>query len=283
MKRYYYGLIGTLLVLVTSCVPLVILEAASFCGKEKASALIQWIVSNAFSAVITKKTDSGLTRWYLKDVELTRSEQLTRKVFSSLFGLFFTMFTLASSVFWENLLLDVSYGCKPDDASVSMECFEYNIKENVEFWRAFARLGEDPIDCSSPKYLNGSVGVICYQMVFNIGVASGASYGVFKLAMIAVSAATSAMLLHKRSKNVNRTRIIVAVLIVTLYAAFVVSQVVETEKGPSSLVVMIDSHNVAIYLQVLMGLGAVLSFVYFVPWKQLVAFQSNLYLYDPIL
>lgn len=63
MKRYYYGLIGTLLVLVTSCVPLVILEAASFCGKEKASALIQWIISNAFSAVITKKTDSGLTRW----------------------------------------------------------------------------------------------------------------------------------------------------------------------------------------------------------------------------
>ncbi|PFX22747.1 hypothetical protein AWC38_SpisGene12715 [Stylophora pistillata] len=274
MKRYYYGLIGTLLALVTSCVPLVILVAASFCGKEKASALIHWIVSNAFSAVITKKTDSGLTRWYLKDIELTRSERLMRKLFSSLFGLFFTMFTLASSVFWETLLLDVSYGCKPDDASMSMECFEYNIKENVEFWRAFSRFGEYPIDCNSPKYLNGSVGVICYQMVFNIGAASGASYGGFKLAMIAVNAATSAMLLHKRSGTVNRTRIFIAVLLVTVYVAFVVSQVVETEKGPSSLIVMIDSHNVAIYLQVIMGLGAILSFVYYIPWKQLVAFQS---------
>lgn len=283
MKRYDYGLIVGLPALATSCVPLVILVAASFCCREKATALIHWIVSNAFSAIITKKTDNGLTRWYIKDIDLTRSEELLGKVLSSLFGLYFMLFTVASSLFWETLLLDISYSCKPDDVSASVECFEYNIKENVEFWKAFARLGEDPIDCNSGKFLNGSVGVICYQMVFNIGAASGASYGGFKLSMIAVNAATSAMLLHKRSPSVNRTRVIVGLLITAVYAAFLVSQVVETEKGSSSLIVTLDSHNLAIYLQMVMGLCAVLAFVFYIPWKQLVAFQSHLYLYDPIV
>lgn len=85
-----------------------------------------------------------------------------RKVFFSFFGLFFIMFIFVLSVFWENLFFDVSYGCKLDDVFVFMECFEYNIKENVEFWRVFVRFGEDLIDCSSFKYFNGFVGVICY-------------------------------------------------------------------------------------------------------------------------
>lgn len=283
MKRFEYGLIAGLPALATSCVPLIIFIVMSVCCKEKAKALLQWIVSNAFSAIITRKIDNGLTRWYFRDIELTRSEQLLGKVFSSLLGLYFLLFTMASSLFWETLLLNISYTCKPDDDLVSMECFEYNIKENVEFWRAFSRLGEDPIDCSSAKVLNGSVGVICYQMAFNIGAASGASYGGFKLSMIAVNAATSAMLLHKRSAGITRTRIIVGLLLIAIYAAFLASQVVESEKGSFSLIVSLDSHSLAIYLQMVMGFFAGFAFVFYIPWKELVNFQSHLYLYDPIV
>ncbi|XP_078377707.1 uncharacterized protein LOC144660850 [Oculina patagonica] len=283
MKRYDYGLIAGLPALATSCVPLIVFVAMSLCCREKAKALLHWIVSNAFSAIITRKIDNGLTRWYFRDIELTRSEELLGKVFSSLFGLYFLLFTMASSLFWETLLLNISYTCNPDDGSVSMECFEYDLKENVEFWKAFSKLGEGPIDCNSAKVLNGSVGVICYQMVFNIGAASGASYGGFKLSMIAVNAAASAMLLHKRSASITRTRIIVGLLLTAIYAAFLASQVVESEKGSSSLIVTLDSHSLAIYLQMVMGFLAGFAFVFYIPWKELVTFQNHLYLYDPIV
>ena len=283
MKRYDYGLIAGLPALATSCVPLIIFVVMGSCCREKATALLHWIVSNAFSAIITRKTDNGLTRWYFRNVELTRSEELLGKVFSSLFGLYFLLFTMASSLFWETLLLNISYTCNPNDGSVSMECFEYDIKENVEFWKAFSRLGENPIDCNSAKVLNGSVGVICYQMVFNIGAASGASYGGFKLSMIAVNAATSAMLLHKRSASVTRTRIIVGLLLTAIFGAFLASQVVEIKEGSSSLILTLHSHSLAVYLQMVIGFFAGFAFVFYIPWKELVTFQSHLYLYDPIV
>ena len=283
MKRYEYGLIAGLPALATSCVPLIIVVALSYCCKERARALLHWVVSSAFSAIITRKIDNGLTRWYFRDIDLTRSEELLGKVFSSLFVLYFLLFTMASSLFWETLLLKISYSCNTNDGSVTMECFEYDIQENVEFWKAFSRLGEDPIDCNNAKVLNGSVGVICYQMVFNIGAASGASYGGFKLSMIAVNAATSAMLLHKRSASVIRTRIIVGILMTAIYAVFLTSQIVESEKGSLSLIVTLDSHSLAIYLQMIMVFFAGFAFVFYIPWKQLISFQNHLYLYDPIV
>jgi len=283
MKRYDYGLIAGLPALTTSCVPLIIVLAMGFFCKKRARALIHWIVSSAFSAIITRKIDNGLTRWYFRDIDLTRSEELLDKVFSSLFGLYFMLFTVASSLFWETLLLNISYSCNTNNDSVTMECFEYNIKENVEFWKAFSRLGEDPIDCNSAKVLNGSIGVICYQLVFNIGAASGASYGGFKLSMIAVNAATSAMLLHKRLASITKTRIITGFLMTAIYAVFLVSQVVESEKGSLSFIVTLDSHSLAIYLQMIMLFLVGFAFVFYIPWKELISFQNDLYLYDPIV
>lgn len=283
MKLYEYGLIAGLPALATSCVPLIIVVALSYCCKERARALLHWVVSSAFSAIITRKIDNGLTRWYFRDIDLTRSEELLGKVFSSLFVLYFLLFTMASSLFWETLLLNISYSCNTNDGSVTMECFEYDIQENVEFWKAFSRLGEDPIDCNNAKVLNGSVGVICYQMVFNIGAASGASYGGFKLSMIALNAATSAMLLHKRSASVIRTRIIVGILMTAIYAVFLTSQIVESEKGSLSLIVTLDSDSLAIYLQMILVFFTGFAFVFYIPWKQLISFQNHLYLYDPIV
>lgn len=281
MKRYDYGLCAGLPALATSLVPFIILVFVTVCWREKGAALLHWIVSNAFSAIITRKIDNGLTRWFFRDIDLTPSEELMRKVFSSLFGLYFLLFTVASSLFWQTLLLNISYSCKPNGDS--MECFEYDLKENVEFWKTFSRLSDDPIDCNTPKYQNGSVGVICYQIVFNIGAASGASYGGFKLSMIAVNAATSLMLLHKRSRSITRTRIIAGFLMTAIYAAFLAFEIVESDKGSTSLIVSLDSRSLAIYLQLLMGFFAGFAFVFFIPWKELVAFQSHLDLYDPIV
>ena len=203
------------------------------------------------------------------------------RVFSSLFALYFLLFTVASSLFWQTLLLDISHSCKPNEDS--LDCFEYELKEYVQFWKAFSRLSDDPIDCNDAKYQNGSVGVICYQIVFNIGAASGASYGGFKLSMIAVNGASSLMLLHKQSRSITRTRIVVGFLLTAIYVSFLAFEIVESDKGSSDLIVTLDSRSLAIYLQLVMGFFAGFVFVFFVPWKELVAFQNNLDLYDPIV
>lgn len=282
MKRYEYGLCAGMPALATSIVPFIVVVCMSLCWTEKGTALLRWIVSNAFSAIITRKMDNGLTRWFFRDIDLTHSEELMGKVFSSLFALFFLLFTVASSLFWQTLLLDFSYSCKqPNDDFV--ECFEYNLKENFHFWKAFARLGDDPIDCSSAKFQNGTVGVICYQIVFNIGAASGASYGGFKLSMIAVNAATGLMMLHKRPRSVTRTRIIAGFLMTAIYAAFLAFEIVESDKGSTNLIVRLDSRSLVIYLQLVTGFFAGFSFVFYIPWKDLVSFQNHLDLYDPIV
>jgi len=281
MKRYEYGLCAGLPALATSVVPFVLLVFINLCWRERGTAILQWIVSNAFSAIITRKKDNGLTRWFFKDIDLTHSEELMAKVFSSLLGLFFLLFTVTASLFWQTLLLNISYTCNPNDGS--MECFEYDLKENVEFWKAFSRLSDDPIDCNNVKYQNGSVGVICYQIVFNIGAASGASYGGFKLCMIAVNAATSLMLLHKKSRSITRTKIIVGFLMTAIYTAFLAFEIVESDKGSTNLIVSLDSRSLAIYLQLVMGFFAGFAFVFYIPWKDLVAFQNHLDLYDPIV
>ena len=279
MKQYVYPfLCAALPSLVTSLgllMPVVFMRV--FCI-DKATSLLRWIVTNAFPCCITKKTDNGVTRWFFGDIDLTTSEELLSKVLFSLFALFLTLFFVASNLFWSTLLLDITTSCNPNDHTI--ECFKNDVKENVKFWKAFSRLSDDPIDCNSAEFRNGSADVICYQIVFNIGAACGAGYGAFKLAEIILNAATTLMMLHQRSQSVKRTRIIIGLLLIAICVALVVSAKVESQRG--SAIVKPDSKGVVLVLQFSMSFFLGITFVFSVPWKELVTLRNNMHLYEPI-
>ena len=279
MKQYVYQLCAALPALGTCLVLLMPMVFMSVFCTDKATSLLRWIVTNAFPSCITKKKDNGLTRWFFGDIDLTTSEELLSKVLFRLFVLFLMLFSVASTLFWSTLLLDITTICKPNDHTI--ECFKNDVKENVKFWKAFSRVSDDPIDCNSAEFQNGSADVICYQIVFNIGAACGAGYGAFKLAVIILNAATTLMMLHQGSRSVKRTRIIIGLLLIAIYVALVVSEVVESKRG--STIVEPDSQGVVLVLQILMLFCLGIIFVFFVPWKELVTLRNNLHLYEPIV
>ena len=275
MKQHVYQLCAALPALITC---LVLLMPMVFMSVYKATCLRHWIVTNAFPSCITKKTNNGLTRWFFGDIDLTTSEELLSKVLFRLFLLFLMLFVMASNLFWSTLLLDITTSCNPNDHTI--DCFKNDVKENIKFWKAFSRLSDDPINCNSAEFQNGSVDVICYQIVFNIGAACGAGYGGFKLAVIILNAATTLMMLHQRSRSVKRTRIIIGLSLIAIYVAFVVSGVVESKRG--SAIVKPDSQGVVFVLQLQMLFFLGIIFVFFVPWKELVTLRNNMHLYQPI-
>lgn len=277
MKQYVYGLTcGILPVFITVLVTFI---TKTFIGRDKATSLRDWIVTNAFSAVITKKNDNGQTTWFFRDIDLTNSEKLLGRVLNVLFLVFYFLFYMASSLFWMTLLLDITTSCKPNDHSI--ECFKDDVKEKVKFWKAFSSLNDDPIDCNSAEFQNGSAGVVCYQIVFNIGAACGASYGGFKLAVIVVNAATSLMLLHQGSQTIKRTKIIFKLLLIAIFVAIIVIAVVQNYKG--SVIIKPDSEGLAFGLQICMFFAAGYFFVFFLPWNELLASRDNFRLYEPIV
>ena len=280
MKQYFYGLTcGILPAVITALVTFMTIKFVGLFYRDKATSLRRWIVTNAFSAVITKKNDNGQTTWFFRDINLTNSEELLGKVLDILFKVFFLLFYVASSLFWMTLLLDITTSCKPNDHSI--ECFKYDVKETLNFWKAFSRLSDDPIDCNSAEFQNGSTDVVCYQIVFNIGAACGASYGGFKLALIVVNAATSLMLLHQGSQTIKRTRIIFKLLLIAIFVAIIVFGVVQSYKG--SAIVKPDSEGLALLLQICMFCAAGYIFVFLLPWNELLASRDNFRLYEPLV
>lgn len=272
MKQYVYGLTCAILpAVITILVTSLTIKFVGLLYRDKATSLRRWIVTNAFPAVITKKNDNGQTTWFFTGIDLTDSEELLVEVVDVLFTVFLMLFYAALSLFWMTLLLDITTSCKPNAHSI--ECFKYDVRENVKFWKAFAILGDDPIDCNSAEFQNGSADVVCYQIVFNIGAACGASYGGFKLAVIVVNAATNLMLLHQGSQTIKRTRIIFKLLLIAIIVAIIVFGVVQSYTG--SAIVKPDSEGLAFFLQIAMFFAAGYTFVFFLPWNELLASRDD--------
>ena len=102
-----------------------------------------------------------------------------------------------------------SYSCDQDDAK---DCFERNAFTSNQF-------AEGPTDCNSPAIKNRTIEVVCYKLVFNPGVALGASYGTFKVVMASINAATAVMLMTK-AKNITKIRICVTVISLAVILTF---------------------------------------------------------------
>ena len=219
------------------------------------------IATFAFSNILTKKIDNcgGSREWLFTKVVLGEEDKkVTKKVFLALCLVFSTLFISVLMMFFQLLLLDISYSCDHDDKT--KDCFEY------EAWNT-KRYSNEPINCSSAAVQNGSVDVVCYKFVFNVGLAIGASYGTFKFAMVLVNLAAAAMLMTKQAEKIKKIRIAVSILALGVIGAF-------TAVRSTRLRVFLVSDLLTFIVQTIALAAIGCTFVIFVPWKELIELKN---------
>ena len=190
MKSDVYGKILVVPPLLVTYIPILVFWVMKVFYRRRFDQISRWVATNAFSDIFKEKKKKTCcpreARWLLKDIDLTAAKRLLSKVLIGFFMLFYVMFSAALTIFWQLLLRDVSYDCDEDD--LTKDCFERKWS-----WKA-----QDPLNCSSAAVQNliqnGTIQVVCYKIVFNFGLASGASYGSFKLSMFAIKVSPSALL-----------------------------------------------------------------------------------------
>ena len=248
MKEGEYGLILTLPILVTIFCFVLCSIRRSYKGKRPYRSDAAYV----FSSVIKKNTDSsGATRWLFINVDLSDKEELLCDVFFSLWLLFLAVLSSVLAVFYRLLLLHVSYTCVQNDDT--KDCFEYKLWDTKSFFN-------DPIDCNS----TATVDVVCYELVFNPGLALGASYGAFKLSMALIK-------IFKVPCNICYVRIILGILYSILLAVVIVVQT-------SSWSVYFVSDSLTNAVQMFVILLVVCAFVFKVPWKKLIKAKNATYI-----
>lgn len=264
MKDIYYSLIVLLPTITCTAVSCVVVYIV---GREDASRrerFRRWVVTHVFSGIIKKKTNNrDETRWLFHDIDLTEKQELLSKVFVLFLSLSMGLVANVVMMFWQILLLDVTYSCE-QNSEKTKDCFEYkpwNSKPSETF-------GRDPIDCNSAAVQNGTVEVVCYKLVFNIGLASGASYGGFKLAMAVLNVATTLMLMASNTRTVRRIKTVVFLV----YLVFVVAIMVI---HATSFRVLFLSGNLVFILQMITVMVIVVYFVFFFPWNDFIALRRE--------
>ena len=223
--------------------------------------ITRWIAANALYEIFKekkKKTGSPReTRWLFKGIDLTAEKETLSKTLINFLCLFIVMFGVVVAMFWQLLLLEISNSCDEDDQT--KDCFEYKL------WSSEP---QDPINCSSAAVKNGTIQVVCYQIVFNFGVASGASYGAFKLSMFAVNVSTSAILMVKKPKILRAIQVIFGLL----FFGALVSLIVVMSVLPSGVAFMSD--NWVTILQTITVAVIAFCFLFVIPWKELIAIKA---------
>lgn len=203
MKQYEYSLIIILPPIIVSILsPIAV--CCIFCDMNLIG---RWIIKNVFSNILKEeKGKDGTPRWFFKDIDLTSLQPISsqeklrsriRLVYSLLFAVVLSG-TLLS--FWQLLVLEVSSDCETEDPS--KDCYEVKTRS----WPK-----QDPVNCSSAAIQNGTTYVLCYKIVFNLGLATGANYGIFKLSMLALSLGPSVMLMMK-NRCIRLKLIIISIL-----------------------------------------------------------------------
>lgn len=256
MELWQYSLI----VLMPSLLSvLIVIFIAVFLKSGDLKLIGRWIARNAFADILKekKKREDRTSRWLFQDIDLTSKRSILHRVWFATSLLFAGMFSGAMVMFWQLLLLEVSSVCDINDPS--KDWFEITVWEMPK---------QDPINCSSAAVQNGTTYVLCYKIVFNLGVAIGASYGVFKTSMLAFSLGSSALLMIKKTKTLRASRIVISVL---FYFAMAIPAVLKV----TSLGVAILSNNLVVFLQI--GITALNStiFLWVIPWYELIVLKDG--------
>ena len=277
MKDIWYNLI---IILPALFLFLIFLLFEIIVFRRRLEGLKEFVVINVFSSITKEKPVVIITtsevannsevidlikdrinhekpRWLLKDIDITKRKN---KIFKFLHVLFLAIFFICAMIFWSFLLLDISFSC--DDEDNTKDCFEYMYK----YWNsdAFRTLGRDPIDCNSAAVKNGTVQVVCYKIVFNYGLAAGASYGTFKFTMVGLNVATSVMTKLSERQTVWIIRTIPGIVALGIHFAIFAIQA-------TCLRIFFMSSNLVTIFQISATLPSTVIFLFFFPWKEIVA------------
>ena len=238
---------------------LIVIFIAVFLKSGDLKLIGRWIARNAFADILKekKKREDRTSRWLFQDIDLTSKRSILHRVWFATSLLFAGMFSGAMVMFWQLLLLEVSSVCDINDPS--KDCFEITVWEMPK---------QDPINCSSAAVQNGTTYVLCYKIVFNLGVAIGASYGVFKLSMLAFSLGSSALLMIKKTKTLRASRIVISVL---FYFAMAIPAVLKV----TSLGVAILSNNLVVFLQIVITALNSTIFLWCIPWDEMIVLKTE--------
>ena len=238
---------------------LIVIFIAVFLKSGDLKLIGRWIARNAFADILKekKKREDRTSRWLFQDIDLTSKRSILHRVWFATSLLFAGMFSGAMVMFWQLLLLEVSSVCDINDPS--KDCFEITVWEMPK---------QDPINCSSAAVQNGTTYVLCYKIVFNLGVAIGASYGVFKLSMLAFSLGSSALLMIKKTKTLRASRIVISVL---FYFAMAIPAVLKV----TSLGVAILSNNLVVFLQIVITALNSTIFHWCIPWDEMIVLKTE--------
>lgn len=226
------------------------------------------IVLSVFPGILREqRVENGSKKLLFSDADITYQND---GVIATMTTISLLSLTIASLIFWQTLMLEVSYDCEVEDKT--KECFPYDFKKQSG---AFSMLKLDPVNCSSPEIVNGTVTVICYQFVFNIGFASGASFGVLRLISTVLGLMAGQVMLHSKIV-VNIIKCIsvffwAAILGVSLY--FMIKWKDVFTKYPE--LVKLDSGKLVTALQILFTAFAALVFVFSINWKELIEMRAN--------
>ena len=251
MNEGYYNLI----VMVPSLLlPIIILLAGYICHL-KITNFCHLVAAYTFPNIIQKKKNAnGMVSWQVRDVEIEDGTKLLYKITRGVSLLFGTLIIMISSMFFQLLLLEISYDCDPDETS--KDCFEF------KFWDS-GRYSKAPINCTSKAVINGSVEIICYAIVYNFGTAAGASYGVFKISNGAMELLATLILMRKTTTFVSKVRAVVALAVVGFVAVIIGAEASRWR------VYLVTTSFTYIY-QAIGTLTLAAMFMFLVPWKDLI-------------
>ena len=253
MKQYCYNLILSLPTIVFFIVYFIVVRAIRTDVDQHG----RWIAKNVFSDIVKEKEEDGTLRWLFKDIDLTLERRILHRVLVASSYLFLGMLLGANVMFWQLFLVEVSSGCDVNDSS--KDCFE------ITPW---AWTKQDPINCSSAVIQKGTSYVLCYKIVFNFGVAIGASYGVFKMSIMAFSLSSSILLMTKKHKILCVSRIIITLLFIFVISISVVWKM-------SSLGVAFLSSNITVFLQITVITWNLFIFLWYIPWDKLINLNAE--------
>ena len=259
MKSDVYVKILVVPPLLVTYIPILVFWVMKVFYRRRFDQISLWVATNAFSNIFKEKKKTCCpreARWLFKDIDLTAEDELLSKVLTRFLMLFSLMFGAVLTVFWLLFVLDVSYDCDEDD--LSKDCFEHK-------WTSEP---QDPLNCSSAAVQtliqNGTIQVVCKKIVLNFGLASGASYGTFKLIMFAIKVCASALL---RIETIRMLRCAQG-LGVLLVLGINISRIVVDTAIPSVAILLRDQ-NVAI-VQLLTTTITAFYFIFLIPWWELI-------------
>ena len=252
LNEGYYNLFVT----VPTLLLLIIIPFAGCICYLKIANFGRFVATYTFPNIIQKnKNANGTVSWQVGDVEIEDGTKLLSRITRAVCLLFGTLIIVISSMFFHLLLLEVSYDCDPDE-TMTKDCFEF------KFWDT-GKYSKAPINCTNKAFLNGSVDVICYKIVYNFGTAAGASYGVFKISNGALELLATLILMRKSTRFVS---VVQALLLWALVGFVAVIIGVQATKWR----IYLASTNFAYVYQALGTLVLAFQFMFLVPWKDLI-------------